>query len=103
MTAEATPGFRDSGVAGTGVLQRGVFVVCGVCFAKLLSKAVECLLVEPQHGFLEAVEAFFADLMVRMGNVVRRRLKPPLSISRGAFLSIINHVPFAAAYASLLV
>lgn len=77
--------------------------MCGVCFAKLLLKAVDCLPVKPHQVSYKTVEAFFADLMVCMRNVVRRRLKPPLSISCGALLSIINHVPFAASYASLLV
>lgn len=47
-------------------MQRGVFIVCSVCFAKLLLKAVDCLLIEPHRGFSKAVEAFFADLTVCM-------------------------------------
>jgi hypothetical protein len=103
VAVEATPGCQDGGVAGTGILQRGAFIVCSVCFAKLLPKAVDCLLTEPHRGFSKAVEAFFADLMVCMGYLVRRRFKPTLRISRGSLLSIINHVPFAASYASFLV
>lgn len=103
MAVEATPGYRHGVVADTGILQIGAFIVCIVFSAKLLPKAVGCLLTEPHRGFSKAVEAFFADLMVCMGYMERRRFKPTLRISRGPLLSIINHVPSAASYASFLV